>query len=133
MKYISKKGKYVKIIKGFKFSFQKKLAFNKERWNCTTKICKTFLKVDENDKVLSNERKLNHNNHVLLSEQVLNSEEISNSLKRKAVTEILLCERPSKLLHAELRQHKIDTIITTDVSYIKIKKNICIELIVQFC
>lgn len=46
---LSEKGKRVKIIKSFKFSFQKKLAFNKERWNCTTKICKAFLKVDEND------------------------------------------------------------------------------------
>jgi len=42
-------------------------------------------------------------------------QEISNSLKIKAVTETLLCERPSKLLHAELRHHKIDTNTTTDV------------------
>lgn len=116
---LSEKGKRVKIIKGFKFSFQKKLAFNKERWNCTTKICEAFLKVNENDKVLLNESKLNHNNHIPLSEQVLNRQEISNSLKRKAVTETLLCERPSKLLHAELTQHKIDTITTTNVLYVK--------------
>jgi len=46
---LSEKGKRVKVIKSCKFSFQKKLAFNKERWKCTTKICKAFLKVDEND------------------------------------------------------------------------------------
>lgn len=46
-----------------------------------------------------------------------------NRLKRKAVTQTLLCERPSKLLRAELRKHKIYNIITTtDVLNIK-KKN----------
>jgi len=100
---ISEKGKCVKIIKGFKFSFQKKLAFDKQRWNCTTKICKAFLKVDKNDEVLFNESKLNHNNHVPLSEQVLKRQEISNSFKRKADTEILLCKRPSKLFICRIK------------------------------
>jgi len=68
---ISEKGKCVKIIKGFKFSLQNKLAFDKQQWNCTTKICKTFLKVGEYDEVIFNENKLNHKNCVPLSEQVL--------------------------------------------------------------
>jgi hypothetical protein len=79
----SQKNQCVKIIKGFKFSFQKKLAFNKERRNCTTKICKDFSKVYENNKVLLNESKLNHNNHVPLSEQRLNLHEIRTLLKEK--------------------------------------------------
>jgi len=102
----SEKGKFAKIIKSFKLSFHEKLAFNKERRNCTTKICKAFLKVDENDKVIFDESKLNNNNHVSLSEKVINRQKISNSLKIKTVTEALLCERPSKLLHAELRHQK---------------------------
>jgi hypothetical protein len=47
----SQKGKCIKIIKGFKFSFQKKLAFSKELWYRTTKLCWAFLKINEHDKV----------------------------------------------------------------------------------
>jgi hypothetical protein len=120
-KMISEKGKCVKIINNFKFSFQKKLVSDNQWWNCTTKICKAFLIVDINEKVIFNESKLIHNNHEAISEQVLNIQEISNSLKRNTVNETLLCERPSMLLHAELKQHKIDTITTADVLYIKKK------------
>lgn len=68
-----------------------------------------------------NESKLNRNYHELLTEKVLNKREI-RILKKKPVTETLLCEKPSKLLHLELRQHKIDTITNTDV--LCIKKNL---------
>lgn len=61
---LAEKGKYDKIIKHFKFNFQKKLSFNKIRWNCTTKIYKMVLKVDENDKVKFNESELNHYNWI---------------------------------------------------------------------
>jgi hypothetical protein len=60
----SEKSKCFKIIKSFKFSFKNKLAFNKEQWNCVTNYVKFFLTIDEYDKLILNETKLNQNNWI---------------------------------------------------------------------
>lgn len=88
-KAIAEEGKRIQIINNFKFGHQNKLISHKERWNHTAKICKYYLQVDENDKIVFNESKLLDNNHEPLTEPVLKRQKISNSLRRKAVANIM--------------------------------------------
>lgn len=115
---LSERGKTVLIVDGFKFGFQKLLANELKRWTCNKKICSAYLKTN-----LINEIQFDISNitHTCTkdSEQKINRQIVSNNLKRKALEQ--LTERPSKLLHEEIKSHNVNTstLTTTDVSYIK--------------
>ncbi|XP_026807696.1 uncharacterized protein LOC113550194 [Rhopalosiphum maidis] len=98
---ISEKQKHLKIIDNYKFCFHKCLANNIQRWKCTMKTCKAYLKINENDYVLLNVSDTAHN-HDALSEAIINRQIVSNSLKRKGIQE--LYERPVKLMHRHLKE-----------------------------
>ncbi|KAE9523833.1 hypothetical protein AGLY_015721 [Aphis glycines] len=117
---LSEKQKYLKIIDNYKFCFHKCLANNIQRWKCTVKTCKAYLKIKENDHVLFNVSDTAHN-HDALSEEIINRHIVSNSLKRKGTQE--LYERPAKLMNRYLKE-SIDvsvknTLTITDIRYIK--------------
>jgi len=76
---ISKKQKHLEIIDSYKFCFHKCLANNVQRWKCTVKTCKVYLKINENDHVLLNVSDTAHN-HDALSEGIINRRIVSNSL-----------------------------------------------------
>jgi len=47
----SEKGKELLVIKGFKFRFQKMLADKMERWCCTDRKCKCYIKCNESREI----------------------------------------------------------------------------------
>jgi len=112
----SEKGKKIYIIEGYKFSFHKLLKNDIERWRCIHRSCKSFFKYNENQFIDQN---LTHN-HNCDSEKILNRQILNNNLKRKAQDDI--CEKPSKLLHSEIKNNDIDTLTRYDCTLIK--KNI---------
>jgi hypothetical protein len=69
-RYLAKRKNILKQLKVLNLVFKKKLAINKEQWNCATKMCKVFLKANKNDKLIFDESKLNYNNQIPLSKQV---------------------------------------------------------------
>ncbi|KAE9533276.1 hypothetical protein AGLY_009317, partial [Aphis glycines] len=89
-------------------------------WRCTNKNCRAFLRIDAEDKIKVNASNLIHN-HDNIEVNILNCQKFSNSLKRKAITDV--SERPSKLFHTQLKKENVPTLTLTDVTYIKI---ICI-------
>jgi len=92
----SKKNKKLFIINGFKYGFQKQLSGNMERWTCTKRKCKSFIKINTLNNI--EECNLEHN-HEKDSENILDRQALSNNLKRKAQENL---ERPTKLICQEL-------------------------------
>jgi len=111
---ISEKNKKIVIIEGFKFRFQKLLRNDVQRWCCCLKSCKCFFKCENNFNII--EQSTEHN-HPKPEQKLLNRQNISNSLKRKAIDDI--SSKPSKLLQVELKKNDVETIITSDVALIK--------------
>ena len=62
-KMYSKRGAELKVIDGFKLRFHKFLANDVERWVCTQKMCKAFLKVQSGQTMESD---LRHNHQEML-------------------------------------------------------------------
>lgn len=114
----SEKGKTVIVINNYKFRFHKKLANNKERWACTKKTCKAFIKIDEAQNILEAHELHNHepeNHHALLMQK------IGGTLKRKAVEDI--SSKPTKIIHSELRISDNAEITLRDVNAFRRKIN----------
>lgn len=112
-KMLSEKGKPMIVINNYKYNFHKKLCDNIERWQCIKRGCKSYVK-SRDDIVVE------HNcvhNHDPINESILNRQQLSNSVKRKAIEDI--CERPAKILHQQLRTCDVDTITVTDVNLIR--------------
>lgn len=116
---ISEKGKSLIVISGYKFRFHKNLAKNVQRWACSKKSCKCFIKVDEFQNILPDVSGLTHN-HEGEEEKAILKQKLNNTLKRKAVDDI--SSRPSKIIHSELRQHSSSQLTIQDVNLIR--KNI---------
>uniref|UniRef100_A0A8D8L811 Uncharacterized protein n=1 Tax=Cacopsylla melanoneura TaxID=428564 RepID=A0A8D8L811_9HEMI len=89
------------------------LSNNIERWVCTNKNCKAFVKYIDKKECDKN----THHNHERESEQNLNRQLISNNLKRKATEDI--CQRPSKLIAAEVSQNKGCNVDSNDIYLIR--------------
>lgn len=100
---LSEKDQPILVIFNYKFRFHKKLVNDIEKWCCTNKNCKSFIK-RFNKEILRNQSKLDvdGHNHEAESELILNRQKIRNSLKRKATENI--CDRPSKLIHSSLKE-----------------------------
>lgn len=108
------KNKKLVIVQGFKFGFQKMLANDVERWICTQRSCKCYLKIDSREVII--ERKVDHN-HNAIDTSVLNRQKLSNSVKRAACDNIH--ELPSKIVRRELASGDVDTLTMTDIRRIK--------------
>ena len=65
---LSEKGKVRLVVEGFKFSAQKILNNNVQRWACTKKICRAYIKTNA-EKVI--EKFLEHN-HEKENDQIFN-------------------------------------------------------------
>ncbi|XP_069701149.1 uncharacterized protein [Periplaneta americana] len=111
---ISQKGRNMLIVDGYKFSLHKTLANGLQRWSCSDKRCKCYLKIDGNNDII--EKKTNHN-HEKLSEKVLQRRKISNFVKRKAIED--MCTKPTKLIYRELSACDIEAIDKSDIQLIR--------------
>jgi len=100
---LSEKNKQMLIIFKYKFRFHKLLANEIEKWCCTNKSCKSFIK-RYNKEILISQSKfdVNDHNHEADTDQILKRQQIRNGIKRKATENI--CERPSKLIHGSLKE-----------------------------
>jgi len=114
---LSERNKTIFVIDGYKFRFHKNLANNHQRWTCCKNNCKSFFKLNEFNTIV--EKSISHN-HEQPSENLINRQKISNKLKRKALDDPV--ERPSKIIHRELRENDTDTLNTYDLQLIR--KNI---------
>uniref|UniRef100_A0A8D8RSN6 FLYWCH-type domain-containing protein n=1 Tax=Cacopsylla melanoneura TaxID=428564 RepID=A0A8D8RSN6_9HEMI len=111
----SERSKTLLVFEGFKFSFQKLLKGDVERWICCTKSCKCSVKLINNRTDLL--EKLNDHNHERIEKKLLNRQKLSNSLKRKATADI--STRPRKLICSELRNSDVDTLDASDLNLIR--------------
>jgi hypothetical protein len=81
-------------------SVSKKMFADKmERWCCTDKKCKCYIKCNESANILGGGGGNVMHNHEADGEACLNRQILNNSVKRKAMED--LCERPRRLLHKE--------------------------------
>jgi hypothetical protein len=101
---LSEKNKQILVIFKYKFRFHKLLANKIEKWCCTNKSCRSFVK-QYNKEILISQSKfdVNDHNHKANTEQILKRQKIRNGIKRKATENI--CERPSKLIHGGLKEN----------------------------
>uniref|UniRef100_A0A2S2NXU0 MULE transposase domain-containing protein n=1 Tax=Schizaphis graminum TaxID=13262 RepID=A0A2S2NXU0_SCHGA len=113
----SEKNKKLYIINGYKFHFNKFLNNNIQRWACTKRMCKAYFKLNENSEFVFSVLIHDHEKDDV---NILTRQKVSNNLKRKALDDP--CEKPSKILHRELREGDIDSLTTTDT--MRIRKNI---------
>jgi hypothetical protein len=115
-KMLSEKLKELRVVNGFKFRYHKLLSGGIRRWACTRKSCPAHIKIDVEGNTV--ESVLNHN-HEPDTNKDLVRQQVSNKLKRKATEDI--CEKPSKLIHSELRREGISDLSLQDLE--KIRKN----------
>lgn len=99
---LSEKDKPILVIFNFKFRFHKTLANGVEKWCCSKKNCKSFIK-RHNKEILKTESKcdVDDHNHEADTEPILKRQKIRNGIKRMATENIY--ERPSKLIHGALK------------------------------
>ncbi|KAJ9576460.1 hypothetical protein L9F63_006673 [Diploptera punctata] len=97
---LSEKGHGMLVIESLKFRFHKTLANGLQRWTCSIKTCKCFLKLDSSNSVVE---KMTNHNHEKVSEKMLQRQHVSNAVKRKAMEDV--CTRPTKLIHKKLKCH----------------------------
>lgn len=111
----SEKLKTLLIVDSYKFNFQKLLKSDVQRWVCIDRNCKCALKISADRKFIL--EKLHEHNHENVNEKVLNRQRVSNSLKRKAMTDI--SSRPAKLICQELKREDVHTLDTKDIGLIR--------------
>jgi len=80
-----------------------------QRWPCSVKSCKCFLKLSPLNKIVDSNTNHNHNKN---DEKILNRQILSNSLKRKAIEDISC--KSSKLIRSELKKGDVSTLTTND-------------------
>jgi predicted house-cleaning noncanonical NTP pyrophosphatase (MazG superfamily) len=117
---ISERGKEFLVLDRFKYRFHKELSSGVKRWVCSisgNKKCPAYLKTEGKTNIVE---VIDNHNHPPHEEKILNRNELSNSLKRKATED--LNERPTKLIHQELRKGDIETLTNCDIK--RIRKNI---------
>jgi len=110
----SEKSKPIILYEGYKFRFHKTLKNDVQRWPCSVKSCKCFLKLSPLNKIVDSNTNHNHNKN---DEKVLNRQILSNSLKRKAIEDISC--KPSKFIRSELKKADVSTLTTNDLSLIR--------------
>lgn len=112
----SKRGAELKVIDGYKLRFHKFLANEVERWVCTQKNCKTYMKV-RSGRTLESDL---HHNHPRDSDNRLMRQVVANACKRKAANDMF--ERPSKLMCREMSRAALEVLSEGD--RVQIRKSI---------
>lgn len=110
----SEKGKPLIYFEQFIYRYHKTLNNGSQRWPCSVKSCKCYLKLSSCNILI--EKQVNHN-HEKCDENVMTRRIVSNSLKQKAVEDI--CTRPAKLIASKLREGDVSTLTTTDIAFIR--------------
>lgn len=109
----SKRGARLRIVDGFKFRRYKCLANGDERWVCTNKNCRAFMKCNGGTVTDSN---FNHNhpsdNGTRLMRQV-----VANACKRRAQDDVF--ERPSKIMRKEMTREALEVLTESDRAQIR--------------
>lgn len=108
----SARGQRLLVLSGYEFCFHKTLKSGLARWKCAFKTCKSHLKTLCKDDFTVVEGSEGHN-HQNEDESTIMKKDLQNNLKRKAVEDI--CERPSKLIHHELRTASTQDFTTSHV------------------
>jgi len=81
-----------------------------ERWFCTNKKCKCYIKCNDSREVFVGNVMHSHDAD---SEDCLNRQIFNNSVKSKAKED--LCERPRRLIHKELLGEDLNTVTYKDI------------------
>lgn len=110
---LSEKGKTLIVRNEFKFRFHKLLADDVQRWACTEKKCKAFLKRSRSGTLIDESKADVHSNHEPSTLSSLEKQRISNGVKRKALDDV--SERPSKLICRELDAAALQVLTGNDV------------------
>lgn len=105
--------KFFFIIDGYKFTYHKTLNHNIQRWKCTNKNCKSYLKLDESENVVAEPTLHNHEPDETTK---LNRQKLSNSIKRKAILDV--CTKPSKVICTELSRGSINS-TASDINLVR--------------
>lgn len=113
---LSKRGATLRVVNGYKFRHHKYLAGDVERWVCTAKQCKSFMKIYAGNIIEENH---NHN-HDADSEGSLMRQKIANSCKRKATEELF--DRPNKIMRKEIDKDALE--VLTEADLVQIRKAI---------
>lgn len=110
---LSKRGSNLRIINDYKFRFHKNLASGHERWVCSDKNCKAYLKV--RDDVVTEENLVH--NHPADSKSRLLRQKIANACKRTATQDLF--ERPSKVMRKEMTCEALQVLTVADRKQIR--------------
>ena len=108
----SEKGKLLLVCGNYKFRYRRGLKNDIQRWECTKKTCRCFLKINSSNVIVDS---FQENNNEEIETKVLNRQKLANTLKRKAIDDV--SSKPSKLVHDELKQGDIETLSSRAVSY----------------
>lgn len=113
---LSQRGQKLIVVNKFKF-YRVYVTQEGVRWRCVNKACKAKIYVDESETILLREEEFH--NHEAEKEDIQLRKAVSNKVKRKAVEDIY--ERPSKLIHSELKTNSqaISHIKTSDIYRIR--------------
>lgn len=97
----SEKGNKLLVLNNYKFSKANTSKCGKIRWKCCDCKCpaRIYSNQIEEEKVIEEKGVHNHPSDPTIARQAL-----SNSIKRKAIENI--CDKPSKLIHSELRTNE---------------------------
>lgn len=113
-KSVTTKGKPLIIYKNFKYRLDEKVkSTDEERWRCTNKSCKAKIFTMEDGNILSTVS--GEHNHQPIADGELNRQRVATGVKRRA--EKNPEERPAKILHAEISDHRdvVDSLTKNDV------------------
>jgi hypothetical protein len=68
----------LKVVDGFNFRFHKMLKNDIQRWYCTVKMCKCFLKFNDNNICIDSFK--DHTSHFKILEQIINRQKLNLEL-----------------------------------------------------
>jgi len=112
----SERGRSLIVYKFFKYYFERTLILTGEKkWRCCIKKCPAFIKILEPSNIITSSNE-NHN-HESCSEQMMQRQQLSTSVKRKAIDNPH--DKPSKVLIQCLNDQFTNKLEITDLKYAK--------------
>lgn len=115
----SNKGAKCLIFENFKYRLAHTSKNGEIRWRCTNSKCAATVFTNTSENIVF--KKCNEHNHDVISEKVLNRQQVTQSVKRKAVDNIL--EKPSKLIRLGTNDLKSKSTFTEHDAFC-VRKNI---------
>lgn len=116
---LSEKGKDLKVARGYKYRFQRRMTSGVQRWICSSsKTCKAYLKLTTSGELVESNV---HHDHNPESDAKIQKQQLNNTVKRKAVEDI--CERPSKVINRVLLEGDGECALTSQ-DHANIRRNV---------